>query len=113
VVSQVDTMRFNQTKGRSLTGYFRDNKLYKITINGNGESTYYLVDNNEIVGVNRAKCASMDIFVDNGKVTEIFEYQQPEGMIDPPSELPQNNTHLDGFLWLDYLRPKKIEDIFK
>jgi lipopolysaccharide export system protein LptA len=113
VVSQVDTLRFNQTKGMSLIGYFRDNELYRISIKGNGESIYYLVDNNEIVGVNNAKCSSMDIYVEDGKVTEIFEYQQPEGFIDPPSDLPQNNKHLDGFIWLDHLRPKKIADIFK
>ncbi len=113
VASQVDTMRFNQTRGRSLTGYFRDNELYKISITGNGESIYYLVDNDEIVGVNKAKCASMEIFVDNGKIIEIYEYQAPEGVIDPPSMAPQNNMHLEGFYWLDNLRPKKISDIFR
>ncbi len=113
VVSQVDTMRFNQTKGRSLTGYFRDNELYRINISGNGESIYYLIDNDAIAGVNKAKCASMDIFVQDGKIREIMEYQQPEGVIDPPSAMPQNNGHLDGFIWLDSLRPKKIEDIFR
>ena len=113
VVSQVDTLRFNQTRGRSLTGYFKDNKLYKISITGNGESIYYLIDNDEIVGVNKARCSSMEILVDDGKVTEIYEYQAPEGVIDPPTMAPQNNTRLDGFIWLDHLRPKKLSDIFK
>jgi len=113
VVQQVDTMRFNQTKGRSLTGYFSDNKLYKISISGNGESIYYLVDKNEIVGVNNAKCASMDIFIEESRIKEIYEYQQPEGVIDPPTSTPQTNAHLDGFIWLDNIRPKKIEDIFR
>jgi lipopolysaccharide export system protein LptA len=113
VVSQVDTMRYNQTRGRSLTGYFKDNELYKISITGNGESIYYLLDNNEIIGVNKAKCSSMEIFVSDGQIKEIYEYQEPEGVIDPPSMLPQNNLHLDGFNWFDNLRPKKISDIFK
>lgn len=113
VVQQVDTLRFNQTKGRMLTGYFRENKLYRINISGNGESIYYLVDNDEIIGINKAKCSSMDILVEEGRIKEIMEYQQPEGVIDPPSATPQNNSHLDGFIWLDSLRPKKIEDIFK
>ena len=34
IVSQVDTIRFNQIKGRSLTGYFKNNELYKIDIKG-------------------------------------------------------------------------------
>ncbi|OFY63675.1 MAG: hypothetical protein A2V64_12340 [Bacteroidetes bacterium RBG_13_43_22] len=113
VISQVDTLRFNQTKGRSLTGYFRDNELYRINISGNGESIYYLLDKDEVIGVNKARCSSMDIYVDDGKITEIYEYQQPEGVIDPPSLAPRNNLHLDGFIWMDSLRPKKITDIFR
>jgi lipopolysaccharide export system protein LptA len=113
VVSQVDTLRFNQTRGRSLTGYFRDNELYKINITGNGESIYYLLDNDEVIGVNKAKCSNMEIFVDDGQIKEIFEYKEPEGIIDPPSTAPQNNLHLEGFNWFDYLRPKVVSDIFK
>ncbi len=113
VTSQIDTFRFNQIKGRSLTGYFKDNELYKISITGNGESVYYLVDGDEVVGRNSARCASMDIFVENGKIKEIFQYQSPDGVIDPPSRTPQTDKNLEGFNWLDYLRPKKIADIFK
>jgi lipopolysaccharide export system protein LptA len=113
VASQVDTFRFNQIKGRLLTGYFKDNELYKISITGNGESIYYLVDGEEIAGRNNSKCASMDIFVEKGKIKEIFQYQSPEGVIDPPSPAPNNDKNLEGFKWLDYLRPKRILDIFK
>ena len=69
VVSQVDSLRFNQIKGRSLTGYFRENELYKINIDGNGESIYYLVDGDEIMGINTTRCARIEIFVEDGKIT--------------------------------------------
>ncbi len=113
VTSQVDTMRYNQIKGRSLTGYFEDNELYRIVISGNGESIYYLIDEEELTGVNIAKCSNIEIFVDDGKITEIYEYQEPEGVIDPPSELPGDNPRLEGFSWYDNVRPKQISDIFK
>ncbi len=58
VASQVDRDRFNQVKGRSLTGFFKDNELYKINIEGNGETIYYLLDGDKIVGINQAKCAT-------------------------------------------------------
>jgi lipopolysaccharide export system protein LptA len=113
VTSQVDTFRFNQIKGRSLTGYFRENELYKISIVGNGESIYYLVDGDLVAGRNSTRCASMDIFVEKGKIKEIYQYQSPDGVIDPPSRSPKNDKNLEGFMWLDPLRPKKILDIFK
>ena len=113
IVSQVDSLRFNQIKGRSLIGYFKDNELYRIEINGNGESIYYLVDGEEIVGINKAKCSRIEILIEEGRIKEIFEYQNPEGVIDPPSQSPQSNGFLEGYTWLDEIRPKKIEDIFR
>lgn len=113
IVSQVDTLRFNQIKGRLLTGYFRNNKIYKININGNGEAVYYLSDDNNITGVNRATCSIIDIFIDQGKITDIIQYQSPEGTIDPPSVSVQANPRLPGFSWQDLIRPKKKEDIFR
>lgn len=113
VTSQIDDTRFNQVKGRNLTGYFRDNELYKINIEGNGETLYYLLDNDEIAGINKAKCARLEIYVENGKITEIYEYQNPEGVIDPPLDKDGDiSLRLEGFLWLDLIRPKTKADIF-
>jgi len=113
VVSQVDSIRFNQIKGRTLTGHFKDNELYRINIDGNGESIYYLVDGDEIVGKNSGRCASIEILVDKGKIRKIVERQSPEGEIEPPSKSIIANNRLEGFSWLDTLRPKKVADIFK
>jgi lipopolysaccharide export system protein LptA len=110
IVSQVDTIRFNQIKGRSLTGYFRNNELYKLDIKGNGESLYYLMDGDNVTGRNQSKCANIEVLVDKGKISEIYEYQNSEGFIDPP--LPATPVRLEGFQWLDHLRPKKKSDIF-
>jgi hypothetical protein len=110
IVSQVDTARFDQIKGRSLTGHFKNNELFKIDIKGNGEVLYYLLDGENVAGVDQSKCANMEIIVDKGKVTEIYEYENPEGVIDPP--LPLNSVRLEGYKWFDHLRPKKKADIF-
>ncbi len=110
IAQQVDTTRFDQIKGRSLTGYFKNNELYKINIKGNGEILFYLLDGENVAGVEQSKCANIEIRFDKGKVSEIFEYENPEGFIDPP--LPANPVRLDGYKWLDKLRPKKKDDIF-
>ncbi len=41
MINELDTSKYNQIKGRRLTGYFSDNDLYKVLIKGNGESLYY------------------------------------------------------------------------
>jgi len=111
IVEEVDTTRYNQIKGRSLTGYFRENDLYRIVIEGNGETIYFLTDNDEVVGINHAKCSSIDIYLEDGKIREIFELENPEGIIDPPGK-PHKELKLEGFAWYDSLRPKKKSDIF-
>ncbi len=113
VTSQVDDSRYNQVKGRSLIGYFKDNELYKINVEGNGETIYWLLDGDEVVGLNKAKCARIEIYVKDGKITSINEYQNPEGVIDPPSKVNAETERLDGFSWFDLIRPKKMMDIFK
>jgi lipopolysaccharide export system protein LptA len=112
VTSQVDTVRFNQIKGRTLIGYFDNNKLYKININGNGESIYYLLDGENIAGVNKGKCARMEIYIKDGAITNIIQHEAPEGVIDPPDKVSTARLRLEGFNWYDSLRPKKVKDIF-
>ena len=112
VTNKIDTVRFNQIKGRSLTGYFKNNELYKIDIIGNGEMVYYLLDGEDIAGVNTSKCANIEIFVEKGKITEVSDYGNPEGFIDPPELVNPVPVRLKGFNWFDSLRPKKKADIF-
>ncbi|NSW95887.1 MAG: organic solvent tolerance protein OstA, partial [Bacteroidales bacterium] len=112
VVSQVDPDKFNQIKGRNLTGFFRNNELYRINIDGNGETIYYLVDGDRLVGINKAKCSKIEIYVKDGKITEIYEYDNPEGVIDPPLAQGNDSLKLEGFLWLDSLRPRNKNEIF-
>lgn len=113
VTSQVDSIRFNQIKGRSLTGYFKDNELSKINVNGNGESIYYLLDGDEIAGVNHSKCARIEAVVEDGKVKEITDFGTPDGVIDPPDINKPEELKLEGFTWYDMLRPKQKSDIFR
>ncbi len=113
VATQVDPERFNQVKGRSLTGFFKNNELYKILIAGNAETIYFLIDGDKIVGVNKAKCARIEIFIKDGKISNITEFQNPDGTIDPPLKSEKEPLKLEGFSWLESLRPRKVSDVFK
>lgn len=113
ITSQIDSIRFNQIKGRSLTGFFKNNTLYKIDIKGNGESIYYLLDGDAVAGVNQSKCVNIEAFIDKGKIKEIYEYQNPEGNIDPPEKKIPKELRLTGFTWQNEIRPKDKNDIFR
>lgn len=113
VTSRLDTVRFNQIKGDNLTAYFKDDEVYKIDIKGNGESIYYLIDGEELAGLNKSKSANIQILINEGQVTDVIEEQNPTGIIDPPQQLNPKEPKLEGFRWLDMYRPRKKEDIFR
>ncbi|HUX97162.1 MAG TPA: OstA-like protein [Bacteroidales bacterium] len=113
VTSKIDTLRYNQVKGDNLIAYFKDDKVYKIVLKGNGESIYYLLDGQELAGVNRSKSTDIQILMEEGKVSEVIENQNPSGYIDPPVSLSLKEPKLEGFSWLEILRPKGKTDIFR
>jgi len=110
VVSTVDTARFDQISGKNLSGYFTDNKLSRIKVSGNGEAIYYVVDGSELVGVNQARSSTIEIFIEEGKIAEIYQNQSPDGTMDPPLYKPDSERRLEGFRWHPDLRPdRRIE----
>jgi lipopolysaccharide export system protein LptA len=113
VTSKIDTIRYNQIKGNNLTAYFKDDEINKINVKGNGESIYYLLDGEELAGLNRSKSTDIQILIDKGKVIEVVENQNPEGVINPPESLGRKEPKLEGFRWLEVLRPKGKTDIFR
>jgi lipopolysaccharide export system protein LptA len=113
IIEKVDAERFNQIRGTNLTGYFRDNTIYKIEVKGNAENIYYLVDEGRLVGVNQGTSASIDIYLTDGKITDIYMFQSPDGTLDPPLQKPDSERRYDSFKWMEELRPKDRFDIFR
>ncbi|MBS0009799.1 MAG: hypothetical protein KFF49_00210 [Bacteroidales bacterium] len=113
VIEEVDSTRYNQLKGRNLTGYFRDNKLYKIEIRGNSEKVYFAIEEDELIGVDQSTCVNMDIYLEDGKIDEIYMMDNPEGSLDPPLHTLPSLKRLENFQWFEAIRPKNRYDIFR
>lgn len=113
LISQ-DTMKhFNQVKGRNMTAFFDNNDLYRIEVDGNGETIFYLLDEGDsvLLGMNRLLCSDMAIRFKNNQISTITVFKMPEGKIIPPHELEPSVERLDGFNWQDSIRPT-LEDIY-
>lgn len=107
-----DSIRFNQIKGKNMTGYMRNNKLDRIDVSGNGESNYYARDKNGIIGLNKAQSSNISIYMNKGKVKKISFIKAPDGELKPMGELAEGDKLLPGFNWQEEIRPKNKEDIF-
>ncbi len=114
IISQYDSLRYNQIKGKKMIGHFIDNDLRKIDVNGNGETIYYIKDDDDgsLSGVNKAECSDMAIYINNNKVEKLKMFKKPSGIMHPPKEVKPEDMLLKDFVWYVAYRPKDAEDIF-
>jgi lipopolysaccharide export system protein LptA len=106
VVSQEDTIGFNQIKGRELRAKFRENELYRLHVIGNSESIYFTKnDEGGYEGMNKALSQEMLMYLDSGEVIRIKFDRSPEGTFDPIYLVLQQENKLEGMQWRPANRP--------
>ncbi|MBK3516418.1 OstA-like protein [Carboxylicivirga marina] len=113
IIAPEDSLSYNQIKGRNMVGHIRNNEIYRIDVDGNGQTIYYPKDKEMVIGVNRAESSSLSLFLSNRKITGIKLKTDPNGNLNPPYILPNDDVRLQGFIWLESIRPKSRLDIFK
>ncbi|MFC2099034.1 OstA-like protein [Bacteroidota bacterium] len=113
IVSQDDSIRFTQIKGRNMKGFFKEGALTRLDVNGNGQTIYYARDEAELIGVNKAESSNIKIYFEEGELNRINMMSTPTAVLYPPNHLLKEELILSGFIWLEEHRPWKMEDIFK
>jgi lipopolysaccharide export system protein LptA len=111
VISQ-DTLRnFNQIKGREMTAEFGNSQLSRVIVEGNGESIYFALDEEDqaFMGMNKIICSNITIRFREGKVNNLSFYVKPEASFIPPHELRKEEMTLKGFEWRMDMKPTRNE----
>ena len=89
---------FNQISGKKLNGLFVNNKLKIIKLIKMLKPYYYLRDSeNELVGIDKSKSASIKIWISENKIDELRKLNQIDGNIYPENDFPENQKLLKGF----------------
>jgi lipopolysaccharide export system protein LptA len=113
IISQTDSLRFNQIKGNRMIGFVEKRQLVQINVYEQGESLYFLKDDNDLlIGSNRITCKDMKIYLKDDAIDRIWFYENPKALMKPPNSLSQSESKLPGFRWEDKQRPKNKYDIF-
>lgn len=112
IINRIDSAKYNQIKGREMVGHIRDNELYLVDVNGNGETLYYPDDKGIIIGMNKALSSYIKIYLANKKVKDIIFIQKPEGKLNPLFLTNPEDTRLKDFQWLIEKKPQTKEEIF-
>lgn len=92
-----DTQMFDQIKGRNMTGYFKDNELYMVYVDGSGETIYYPDDQGAIIGVNRATSSNIRIMIDKLPGHRHHLHEQTGRRLDSPPSRQSGRRTLERF----------------
>jgi hypothetical protein len=129
VISEDTLKNYNQIKGRKMVANFEGQAISHVSVQGNGESLYYALQEPEknskdtlknieeeptfTMGMNKIICSNMKINFKDGQVNNISFYIKPDASFIPPHELKQGDTRLKGFRWRIEEKPKKEEVVTK
>lgn len=112
IVSEQDSIHFNQIAGKNMIGFIKDKKLYRIDVDGNAQTIYYPVDEEGIVGINKAESSNLSIWIKDGKVSRLNFITKPAGKTLPLEKAGGDDSKLKSFKWLDAERPKNKYQLF-
>ncbi len=108
--SQLDTVHYNQIKGKTMTSYFRDNEVYRNDVNGNVQTIYFMQDGEPPVVTGMAFIESGDasFHIEDKQVVRIVYRTNPTFPIYPIEQVPETQSlYLDGFKWEADRRPAR------
>jgi len=106
---------YNQYSGKDLKAYFGDsNQVVRVEITGNAETVYLpRDDDSELSGLNRLEGSSITMFRKDGKMEKLIVWPQPKGKFYPMDKIEPDARFLKNFVWLEKLRPKNPDDVFR
>jgi len=113
IVSEEDSLHYNQIQGDSMVAYFKSNDLERVKVYGNGNTLYYVKDGSEMVGMNVTTSDSLTIFIDSSTVKDILFLSTPIADLIPPKDFTPSNQKLDRFAWRIDEKPIDAIDIFR
>jgi len=112
IVSEEDSIMYNQVRGKYMKGFFKDDKLARINVRGNGQTIYYVEEKEEIKAVNRTDCTDLNIYLKENEMDRITFITKPESTLFPIDLVALKDFKLKDFSWRIKQRPKDEKDIF-
>ena len=111
VNTEKDSINFNQVAGKTMKGFFKNEKLDLIFVNGNAESIYFENDSTGNGGMMRSIASRMRVNFTNDSVSLVTFIRKPEHNYYPTDKITEELKTLPNFNWKPKDRPKSKEEI--
>ena len=112
IIEQKDSLDFNQIRGKLMIGKFSDNKITSMDIIGNGQSIFYVKDEEKKIGLNYTESSDLTLYFKNNKLDKINYELKPNSLTIPYKDIKNDHRFLKGFIWRNSEQPKSKNDIF-
>jgi lipopolysaccharide export system protein LptA len=110
-IEKGDSTHFNQSAGKKMRGFFNNDKLERLFIDGNAETIYFSRDSGKVSGIQRSLSSRIRINFKDSKLTDITFLAKPEHRYGPLDKFTEDDKILKGFLWKPKERPASKEEI--
>jgi lipopolysaccharide export system protein LptA len=113
-VNKAEENLYNQLKGITLNGYFKNGTIDYMRAKGNAESIYYTRDDKQaFVGVNKSQADIIDMIWRNKALNRVVLRNDVTGTMSPIRKVNFDDMRLRNFRWLEEIRPKTKYELFE
>ncbi|KWW24612.1 MAG: hypothetical protein F082_1613 [bacterium F082] len=118
IAEWVDSLKFNQLKGRNGVMHFSGGEPSYADVLGNAQMVCYITEEDSLgryslIGVNVGVSSDMRIYFRDRRLHRLLSYVNPDMHTYPVDRLPDEYFRLHGFRWLDSRRPRTRLDVFQ
>jgi lipopolysaccharide export system protein LptA len=111
LISQQDSIHFNQIKSTEMQGWFRDNKLYRFDALGGVSAIFYMAEEEEVTTINVKESKSLTAAIKDGSAQRLLYMESIKSDAYPVGDLPPEKQQLKGFEWRAAERPATRDSI--
>jgi hypothetical protein len=111
IINTQDSTFFNQIKGKNIEVFFVDGKIDSMSVSGNAESLYFMMDEDDAyIGMNKSLCSKMSFTFEENELKDIYFHININSNLIPIQDV-NPGERLDGFKWQELERPKNKNEL--
>jgi len=117
LTQQHDSLHYDQIAGKELICHFENGKISQMDVSGNVQTIFFPEegkgDEKYLLGLNQVIGNYLTVWFKEQKMDHLRIWPQPVGSMTPLHLVTPEILYLEGFRWMNYLRPVSPADIFR
>jgi lipopolysaccharide export system protein LptA len=112
-IEKTDSVHFNQVGGKKLRGFFLNDKLHRVYIDGNAETIYFARDSatNQVTDMQRSFSSRIWVMLENNETTRVGFITKADNRVVPMPKVKDDDKVLKNFIWKPKNRPVSKESV--